>query len=94
MVVVLIILFLFGATHSFVSHACMDELGLLVRELELELVVFTTTLGQEETTLVCVACLMVVRGHKFKVNSICFPLQGLNIISMMNWLFSNHILVD
>ncbi|WVZ25177.1 hypothetical protein V8G54_003721 [Vigna mungo] len=46
-----------GATHSFVSKACVERLG-------------------------------------FRVNLICLPLQGLEVILGMDWLATNQILLD
>ncbi|XP_017420311.1 uncharacterized protein LOC108330334 [Vigna angularis] len=43
------VLFDSGATHSFVSEACMQELGLLVKELQYDLVVFTSAYGLVKT---------------------------------------------
>lgn len=62
MVVVQRFLFDFGATHSFVSHACANESKLLVIGLKFELVVPIATLGQVKTTLVCMTCLIESKG--------------------------------
>jgi len=88
------VLFDFGATHSFVSESCMRELGLLVCELPFDLVVSTPASGLVRTSFVCVRCPVEVEGRVYKVNLICLPLQGLDVILGMDWLSANHVLID
>jgi len=82
------------ATHSFVSESCVQELGLLVSELQFDLVVSMPASGLVKTSSVCVRCPVEVEGHMFKVNLICLPLQGLDVILGMDWLSANRILID
>jgi len=35
-----------------------------------------------------------VAGHKFKVNLICLLMEGLDVILGMDWLSSNHVVID
>ncbi|XP_052734186.1 uncharacterized protein LOC128196715 [Vigna angularis] len=88
------VLFDSGATHSFVSETCARELGLQVRELQYDLTVSTPTSGIVKTSTVCVRCSVVVEGRQYKVNLICLPLQGLDVILGMDWLSVNRILID
>ncbi|XP_022633081.1 uncharacterized protein LOC111241024 [Vigna radiata var. radiata] len=88
------VLFDSRATHSFISKACVDRLGLAEREMQLDLVVSTPVVGEVRTSIVCVRCPIEVEGYKFKVNLICLPLQDLEVILGMDWLTSNHILID
>ena len=83
-----------GATHSFVSNECVGRLGLDMRELECELIVATPTSGEVSTTSVYVGCPMEVAGHRFKLNFICLPMEGLDVILGMDWLSSNHVVID
>ncbi|XP_052736657.1 uncharacterized protein LOC128197864 [Vigna angularis] len=83
-----------GATHSFVSKACVERLGLVVRELPCDLVVSTPAAGLVRTSDVCSRCPIEVEGRRFRVNLICLPLQGLEVILGMDWLAANHILLD
>ena len=69
-----------GATHSFVSESKVLELGLPVRELQFDLVVSTPTSGIVRTSTLCARCLIEVEGHKYRVNLICLPLEGLDVI--------------
>jgi len=73
-----------GATHSFVSNECVRRLGLVMRELGCELIVVTLTSSEVSTTSVYVGCLMEVAGRKFKVNLICLPMKGLDVILGMD----------
>jgi len=83
-----------GATHSFVSNACVKRLGLPVCELQCELVVSTRASGLVRTSSLCARCLVDVEGRRYKVNLICLPLQELEVILGMDWLSPNHILID
>ncbi|XP_027922672.1 uncharacterized protein LOC114180563 [Vigna unguiculata] len=37
---------------------------------------------------------MEVAGRRFKVNLICLPMEGLNMILGIDWLSGNHIVID
>jgi len=63
-----------GATHSFVSIACVERLGLLVRELQCELAVSTLASGLVRTSSLSARCPVEVEGRRYKVNLICLPL--------------------
>jgi len=88
------VLFDSGATHSFVLESCVRELGLPVCELPFDLVVSTPTSGLVRTSSVCARCPVEVEGRVYKVNLICLPLQGLDMILGMDWLSANHVLID
>jgi len=88
------VLFDSGATHSFVSESCVRELSLLVCELQFDLVVSTPASGLVRTSSVCSRCPVEVEGRVYKVNLICLPLQGLDVILVMDWLSANHVLID
>jgi len=88
------VLYDFGATHSFVSDACVKKLGLSVCELQYELVVSTPASGLVRTSSLCARCLVKVEGRRYKVNLICLPLQEFDVILGMDWLFANRILID
>jgi len=63
-----------GATHSFVSESCVQELGLPVCELQFDFVVSTSVSSLVKTSTLCVRCPVEVDGRVFKVNIICLPL--------------------
>ncbi|XP_047150545.1 uncharacterized protein LOC124822569, partial [Vigna umbellata] len=54
-----------GATHSFISKACIEKLGLAESEMQFDFVVSTSAVGEE-----------------------------LEVILGMDWLTTNHILID
>ncbi|XP_014489906.1 uncharacterized protein LOC106752685 [Vigna radiata var. radiata] len=89
-----VMLFDSGAIHSFISEACVKKLGLSVEELDLGLVVSIPASGLVRTFSICVRCLIVVEGRRFKVNLIYLPLEGLEVILGMDWLSANRILID
>ena len=82
------------ATHSLVLESKVVELGLPMRELQYDLVVSTPASGLVRTSIVCARCLIEVEGRKYRVNLICLPLEGLYVILGMDWLSTNHILID
>ena len=88
-----LVLFDSGATHSFVSEECVSRLGLVVLNLGCELI-STPASGQVSTNLVCAICSIEVARRGFKVNLICLPLKGLDVILGMDWLSNNHVIID
>ncbi|XP_047150199.1 uncharacterized protein LOC124822251 [Vigna umbellata] len=88
------VLFDSGATHSFISKACVEKLGIIEREMQLDLVVSTPAVGEIRTSTVCIRCPIVVEGRSYKVNLICLPLKELEVILVMDWLATNRILID
>ncbi|XP_027916066.1 uncharacterized protein LOC114175508 [Vigna unguiculata] len=83
-----------GATHSFVSESVEEELSLPGRELQYDLVVSTPAFGMVRTSTLCARRLIEVEGRKYRVNLICLPLEGLDVILGMDWLSANRILID
>jgi len=63
-----------GATHSFVSDACVERLDLPVCKLQCELAVSTLASGLVRTSSLCARCLVEVEGRRYKVNLICLLL--------------------
>ena len=90
----MVVLYDSGATHSFVSNECVRRLGLVMHELGCELIVAIPASGEVSTSFVCVGCPMEVAGRIFKVNLICLPMEGLDVILGMDWLSSNHEMID
>jgi len=66
----------------------------VMRELACELIVVTPAFGEVSTTSVCVGCPIEVASRRFKVNLICLPIKGLDVILGMDWLASNHVVLD
>ncbi|XP_047173236.1 uncharacterized protein LOC124841097 [Vigna umbellata] len=63
-------------------------------EMQFDLVVSTPAADEVRTSTVCVRCPIEVEGRRYKVNLICLPLQGLEVILGMDWLAVNRILID
>jgi len=89
-----LVLFDLGATHSFISQEYVSRLGLVARDLGCELAVSTPASKQVSTNLVYVGCSIEMAGHRFKVNLICLPLKGLDVILGMDWLSNYHVIID
>ncbi|XP_027903560.1 uncharacterized protein LOC114163449 [Vigna unguiculata] len=78
------VLFDSGASHSFISNACVGRLRLEVCNLGCELVVSTLAFGKVTTNSSCHGCSIKVAGRRFKVNLICLSLEGLDMILGMD----------
>jgi len=89
-----VVLFDSGAIHSFIPKECVGRLRLVMRKLGCELIVAKLASGEVSTNSVCVECPMEVASRRFKVNLICLPMEGLDVILGMNWLSRNHIVID
>uniref|UniRef100_A0A151UGT0 Transposon Ty3-I Gag-Pol polyprotein n=1 Tax=Cajanus cajan TaxID=3821 RepID=A0A151UGT0_CAJCA len=90
----LIVLYDSGATHSFISHACMSKLKLPISSLSFELIVEKPTSGSVSISDVCLKCPLSIDGRNFMVDLICLPLSQLDVILGMDWLSSNHVLLN
>jgi len=66
----------------------------VMRELACELIIATPASGEVSATSICVGCPMEVACRRFKVNLICLPMEGLDMILGMDWLASNHVVID
>ncbi|XP_020225418.1 uncharacterized protein LOC109807308 [Cajanus cajan] len=66
------VIFLFdsGASHSFISYACVAVLGMSVCDLGLRLLVSTPASSSVVASELCANCPVVVNGKKYKVNLI------------------------
>jgi len=67
------------ATHSFMSETCVQRLGLLVCELQCDLMVSTPVSNMVRTLSLCVRCPVEVERRIYKVNLICLALQDLDL---------------
>jgi len=83
-----------GATHSFISHACVERLGLCTTELPYDIVVSTPTNEPINTSRVCLRCPITVEGRSFMADLICLPLAHLDVILGMDWLSTDHIFLN
>ncbi|XP_027343068.1 uncharacterized protein LOC113855636 [Abrus precatorius] len=88
------VLFYSGATHSFIADVYVKNLGLPVSDLRCNLVVATLTLNLVTTSTACIGCPIVVEGREYRVNLINIPMSGLDVILDMDWLTTNHVVID
>ena len=80
-----------GATHCFISIDCAHKLGLTISDMNGEMVVETPAKGSVTTSLVCLSCSLSMFGRDFKVDLVCLPLTGMDVILGMNWLEYNRV---
>lgn len=83
-----------GATYSFVSHDYVEKLGLCASKLPYDVVVSTPMNKPVITSKICLNYPISVEGRSFVMGLICFPLSQFNIVLGMDWLSSNHDLLD
>nr|XP_025647856.1 uncharacterized protein LOC112742833 [Arachis hypogaea] len=82
-----------GASHSFISFAKVEELGLEVSELPFHLHVHTL----HQTVMTRSGCRQVgfkLEGREFVNDLICLPMVGLEMILGFDWLSRNRVLLD
>ena len=73
-----------GATHSFISHDCIDRFGLSVSELLYMLIVSTFVGKLVKTCQCCLNCRFQINSRSFVANLICLALSGLDLILGMD----------
>ena len=83
-----------GAAHSFISHDCVDRLGLCVFELPYMLIVSSLAGKPDKTCQCCLNCRFLIDGRSFVANLICLPLSGLYLILGMDWLSANYAMIN
>ena len=90
----IIILFDSRATHSFIYLDCVKNLALYVSNLPFDLSVATSTKEKLVTSIACFNCPLVYQGVSYLIDLICLPIFGLDVILGMNWLSSNHVVIN
>jgi len=88
------VLFDSGATHSFISYSCVEKSKLSVSSLNKNLIVETPTSGSVLTSDVCLDCPVEISFRTFLIDLICLPLNQIDVILGMEWLSSNHVLLN
>ncbi|XP_016178641.1 uncharacterized protein LOC107621117 [Arachis ipaensis] len=82
-----------GASHSFISFAKVEELGLKESELPFDLHVHTP----HQIVMTRLGCRQVsfkLEGRDFVHDLICLPMVGLEMILGFDWLSKNRVLLD
>ncbi|XP_028199537.1 uncharacterized protein LOC114384054 [Glycine soja] len=90
----LLVLFDSSATHSFISYSCVEKSKLFVSSLNKNLIVETPTSGFVLNSDVCLDCPVEISGRTFLIDLICLPLSQIEVILGMDWLSSNHVLLN
>ncbi|XP_045797932.1 uncharacterized protein LOC123892147 [Trifolium pratense] len=87
----LTVLFDCGASHSFISLKCVNQLNLEVTPLSIPMVITTATDENVETTLTCQNCPIRVGNKTFLIDLICVPMMRMDVILGMDWLSANSV---
>ena len=83
-----------GATHSFISYACVPRLNLSICELPFSMIISTPAGAVVKTSKACLNCIIEFDGRISTVDLVCLPMKGIDIIIGMNWLSANDIILD
>jgi len=83
-----------SATNCFIAVDCASKLGLVVSNMNGEMVVETPAKGSVTTSLVCLKHPLSMFGRDFEVDLVCLPLSGMDVIFGMNWLEYNHVHIN
>ncbi|XP_028771735.1 uncharacterized protein LOC114728955 [Neltuma alba] len=83
-----------GATHSFIAFECAKRLNLHVYDLPFDMNVSTPAGSSVKTSNACLNLVLEFESHKTKIDLICLPLKGLDVIVGMDWLTANSATLD
>jgi hypothetical protein len=88
-----VVLFDFGASHSFISAAYVEKHNLPIALLRCQMIVNSPG-GHMPTRQLCPKVNIKIRGVDFVTNLIVLESKGINIILSMNWLSKHKVLID
>ncbi|XP_028187763.1 uncharacterized protein LOC114374324 [Glycine soja] len=83
-----------GVKASKSKDLIQGKLKLFVSSLNKDLVVETRIIGSVLTSNVCLNCPVEISGRTFVIDLICLPLSQIDVILGMDWLPSNHVLLN
>ncbi|XP_058758243.1 uncharacterized protein LOC131631466 [Vicia villosa] len=83
-----------GASHCFIAADCVERLGLVLSNMNGEMVVETPAKGSVTTSLVCLKCPLSIFDRDFLIDLVCLPLSGMDVILGMNWLEYNRVHIN
>jgi len=78
----------------FIFHVCVEKLALLVSSLKFDLIVDTPVSGSILTSGVCLQCPVLFFDRQFLIDFVVLPLSQIDVILGMDWLSSNHVLLN
>lgn len=82
------------ASHSFISQALVDTLGLRVERLDYPLLVKNPMGGQTRLQYVCPSCIVYLEEHRLMCNFIVLNMTYFDVIFGMDWLVSHNARID
>jgi hypothetical protein len=88
-----VVLFDFGASHSFISAAYVEKHNLPIALLRCQMIV-TSSGGDMPARQLCPKVNLKIRGVDFVANLIVLESRGLDIILGMDWLCKHKVLID
>lgn len=88
------VLFDSGASHSFISQSCCGRLKLPVRCLPCDMHVSTPMGETSMLTYVCESCPIIIKSCQYMVDLVCLPMDHVDVILGMDWLFENSCMLD
>ncbi|KAK4258952.1 hypothetical protein QN277_005343 [Acacia crassicarpa] len=83
-----------GATHSFIALDCVKRLNLQACELSFDINVSTPAGASVKTSNACLNLVLEFENRKTKIDFICLPLKGLDVIVGMDWLTANGAILE
>ena len=89
-----IILFDYGASHSFIVASCVRELGLEVETLEKSLFVSSPLGTRMSVDLICRGCELEISRILLTVDLRVIDMLEFDVILGMDWLTAHRVFID
>ncbi|OMO55593.1 reverse transcriptase [Corchorus capsularis] len=83
-----------GASHSFVSPAFVEKLGVIVEPLDFEFVIDTPTGVDVLVNQVRKSCIVVIEGVSLPADLVVLDMHGFDVILGMDWLDKYYAILD
>src|SRR6185437_6300878 len=88
-----VVLFDFGASHTYISEACVARLNLQVTYMKIPYIIHAP--GAQLHASQCVQGVSLDLGGKvFQTDLIILPNQGIDVILGMNWMEEHCVILD
>ncbi|XP_058765537.1 uncharacterized protein LOC131639035 [Vicia villosa] len=82
-----------GATHSFISNACVRRLGFEATSISVPMLISSATDDVVEALGICRDCSVTFNDRRFSIDLICLPLKKINVVLGMDWLPANSVYI-
>jgi RNase H-like domain found in reverse transcriptase/Reverse transcriptase (RNA-dependent DNA polymerase)/Retroviral aspartyl protease/Integrase zinc binding domain/Retrotransposon gag protein len=82
-----------GASHSFIALDCAGRLGFKLSVMPYDMRVSTPAGAIFETALVCKNLDLWFENRMSKIDLVCLPLRGIDVIIGMDWLEANDVIL-